>query len=345
MEAFLPLIWFFIAGLTLVLFVILDGVDLGIGVLSLGATDERRDTLLNAIGPLWYANETWLVIAGATLFGAFPLAYSIIFSSMYIPAMMLIFGLMFRAVSIEFLDQSQNKRLWGYCLGVGSLVAILGQGFLLGGLLTNISVAGGSFAGGPWDWLNPMSVLIAVGTLAGYIMLGAAFLVNKVREDARAVNWKILQASSWIAYGFFVLAVILMPIVRTPVSEMWIRQLLRTVISGHQQYIYIMPVLLLIAIFAFIMVFIGSARRTNTRAPYVWSIVLFLSVTSAIVAAIFPFLIPFSITINDAASSTTSLIFMLYGAGAVIPIVIIYNLYVRKVFGGKVNGKEKPAGY
>jgi cytochrome d ubiquinol oxidase subunit II len=344
-ETFLPLTWFFIVGLTLLLFVILDGADLGIGVLSLGAGEARRATLLNAIGPLWYANETWLVIAGAIMFGAFPQAYSIIFSAMYIPAMMLIFGLMFRAVSIEFLDQSQNKRLWGYCLGAGSLLAILGQGFLLGGLLTNVSVANGSFAGGPWDWLSPMSILIAVGTLAGHIMLGASFLVNKVRENAPAGNWRILQASSWIAYGFFVLAVILMPVVRTPVSEMWVRQLLRTVISGGQQYIYIMPVLLLVAIFAFVMVFIGSARRTNAKAPYVWSIVLFLSVISAIVAAIFPFLIPFSVTISSAASSTTSLTFMLYGAGAVLPIVIIYNLYVRKVFGGKVSGEEKQSRY
>ena len=345
MEAFLPLIWFFIVGFTLVLFIILDGADLGIGVLSLGASEERRVTLLNAIGPLWYANETWLVIAGATMFGAFPRAYSVIFSALYIPAMMLIFGLMFRAVSIEFLDHSQNKRLWGYCLGAGSLLAIVGQGFLLGGLLTNISVAGGSFAGGPWDWLNPMSILIAMGTVAGYIMLGASFLVSKVHEDAEAGNWRILQTSSWVAYGFFVLAVILIPLVRTPVSQMWIRQLLRSVISGQQQYIYIMPALLLVAIFGFIMIFVSSARRTNTKAPYVWSIVLLLSVTAAIIAATFPFLIPFSITINDAASSTTSLIFMLYGAGAVIPIVIVYNLYVRKVFGGKVNREEKQAGY
>ncbi|MHB8084576.1 MAG: cytochrome d ubiquinol oxidase subunit II [Dehalococcoidia bacterium] len=341
----MPLVWFFIVGLALALFVILDGADLGIGVLSLGAGEARRATLLNAIGPLWYSNETWLVIAAATMFGAFPRAYSIIFSSMYIPAMMLIFGLMFRAVSIEFLDQSQNKRLWGYCLGAGSLLAILGQGFLLGGLLTNISVANGSFAGGPWDWLNPMSILIALGTLAGYIMLGASFLVNKVRETSPAGNWSILQASSWVAYGFFVLAVILLPIVRTPVSEMWVRQLLRTVISGQEKYLYIMPVLLLVAIFAFVMIFIGSARRTNTKAPYVWTIVLFLSVISAIVAATFPFLIPFSITINNAASSTTSLIFMLYGAGIVLPIVIIYNLYVRKVFGGKISGEEKQSGY
>ncbi len=138
MDAFLPLLWFFITGLTLVFFIILDGADLGVGVLILGANESRRSALLNAIGPLWYANETWLVIAGAIMFGAFPLAYSVIFSSMYIPAMMLIFGLMFRAVSIEFLDHSQKKSLWGSCLGAGSLIAILGQGFLLGGLLTNI---------------------------------------------------------------------------------------------------------------------------------------------------------------------------------------------------------------
>ncbi|MGA2367604.1 MAG: cytochrome d ubiquinol oxidase subunit II [Dehalococcoidia bacterium] len=345
MEAFLPLIWFFIMGVTLVLFIILDGADLGIGVLSLGATEARRATLLDAIGPLWYANETWLVIADAIMFGAFPRAYSVIFSSMYIPAMMLIFGLMFRAVSIEFLDHSQNKRLWGYCLGAGSLLAIVGHGLLLGGLLTNINVAGGSFAGGPWDWLNPMSILIAMGTVAGYIMLGASFLVNKVSGDTGAGNWRVLQASSWVAYGFFVLAVILIPLVRTPTSEMWIRQLLRAIISGRYQYIYIIPALLLVAIFGFVMIFFSSARRTDTKAPYVWSIVLLLSVAAAIIAVIFPFLIPFSITINDAASSTTSLIFMLYGAGAVLPIVIIYNLYVRKVFGGKVKGKEKQSGY
>lgn len=144
MGAFLPLLWYFLLVVTISLFIILDGADLGIGVLCLNEDESRRSAMLATIGPLWYANETWLVVGGATLFGAFPLAYSAVLSSLYIPAMMLLFGLVFRAVSIEFRKHSERKRLWGIAFGIGCLLAILGQGFIIGGLFSNLRIAEGS---------------------------------------------------------------------------------------------------------------------------------------------------------------------------------------------------------
>ncbi len=186
--------------------------------------------------------------------------------------------------------------------------------------------------------------MIALGTLTGYILLAAAFLVNRDREGLQPQNWRILQATSWAAYGFFVLGVILLPLVPTPVSEMWLRHVLSDIISG-QPYIYFMPVLLLAAILGFIMIFVSSAKRKSRRAPYLWTIVVLLIVLAAITVSIFPYLIPFSITIGEAASSTTSLTFMLYGAAIFIPIIIIYNLYVRRVFGRRIEGEKEETGY
>jgi len=330
MAAFLPLLWYFLLVVTMTLFIILDGADLGIGVLSLGAGESRRSAMLAAIGPLWYANETWLVVGGATLFGAFPLAYGVILSSLYIPAMMLLFGLIFRAVSTGFRSHSEHKRLWGIAFGIGCLLAIAGQGFIFGGLFSNLKIEGGSFVGGPWDWLNAWSVIIAVGVLAAYAMMGAAHLVRKTEGNGQIQNRRLLLDSASVALASFVTVIAVMLSGHTPVSLIW----------SKPPQIYFVPLFLLITLLGFIMLLISSRGGKSDKTPYIWAIVVFLGTAAATIGGIFPYLIPFSLSIAQAASPQASLVFMLFGAGVILPIIIVYNFYVHGVFAGKVYGDE-----
>jgi cytochrome d ubiquinol oxidase subunit II len=325
MESVLPLLWYFLLVVSMTLFIILDGADLGIGVLSLRAGESECSRMLAAIGPMWYTNETWLVVGGATLFGAFPLAYSVILSSLYIPAMLLLFGLIFRAVSVEFRSHSEHKRLWSIVFGIGCLIAILGQGFLFGGLLSNLKIEGGSFVGGPWDWLNLTSIVVAIGVLAGYTMIGAAYLVRKTEGSAQIQNRRRLLASAWIALALFAVMVALMLFGIAPVTLPWAR-------SPH---IFLMPLFLLITVVGFAMILL-SAKWQSDKAPYIWAVVVLLSVAATTITGIFPYFIPFSLSIAGAASPQNSLVFMLFGAGIILPIVIFYNLYVHGVFAGKI---------
>ena len=190
MESILPFLWFFLLAGMIVLFVILDGADLGLGIMSLLEPEDRKTRIIDAVGPLWYANETWLVIAGATLFGAFPQVYSLILSSLYVPVMMLIFGLMFRAVSTELRGHARQQRFWNWAFGIGCLLAALGQGFLLGGLLTNPEAIRFS-GGGAWSWLNPISILIALGMAVAYVMIGAARIGQRAEADVPPQVWEL----------------------------------------------------------------------------------------------------------------------------------------------------------
>jgi len=326
MGDFLPLLWYFLLVVTMTLFIILDGADLGIGVLSLNAGESKRSTMLAAIGPMWYANETWLVVGGATLFGAFPLAYGVILSSLYIPAMMLLFGLIFRAVSIEFRSHSERKRLWGIAFGIGCLLAIMGQGFIFGGLFSDLNIRGGSFAGGPWDWLNLGSVIIALGVLAAYAMMGAAHLVRKTEGAVQIQNRRLLLGSASVALTSFVAVIAVMLLGYIPVSLIW----------SKAPYIYLVPLFLLMVLFGFIMLLISSRGGKSDRTPYIWTMVIFLGTAAATICGIFPYFIPFSLSIKQAASPQSSLVFMLFGAGIILPIIIFYNIYVHRVFTGKV---------
>ena len=159
-------------------------MDLGIGILTLFCRDEgRRAAMLNSIGPVWHANLTWLVVLGGLLFGAFPLAYGLILSALYIPLVLMLWGLIFRGVSLDFRGEARSKRPWNLGFGLGSLLAALAQGFILGALVSGFKVEGRAFAGGVWDWLNPLAALVALGVLCAYLLLGATYLILKTEGE------------------------------------------------------------------------------------------------------------------------------------------------------------------
>ncbi|HVO76664.1 MAG TPA: cytochrome d ubiquinol oxidase subunit II [Candidatus Bathyarchaeia archaeon] len=335
MESVPAYLWFALFNISLALFVILDGADLGVGALFLAAREPERSAMAEAIGPLWYANETWLVIAGTALFGAFPLAYSVILSALYIPVMMLIFGLMLRAVSVEFRNHSAHKAFWGAAFGAGSLLAILGLGCVFGGILGSPRVENGLYAGGPWDWLNVPSCLIAAGTAAACIMLGAASLVRTTEGAFLNRSWRLLQVAASVAAGLYVASLAVLPLARTQVADAW----------AEPPRVFLVPFFLLAGAFCLVMTLSNSLRRTNERAPLRWSAAVILSSWGAALAAAFPCFVPYSVSIAGAAAPRSSLLFMLIGAGAVYPVIIAYNVYIRAVFSAKVSGDEPRSKY
>jgi cytochrome d ubiquinol oxidase subunit II len=328
MDNALPYLWFFLLDVTLVLFVILDGAGLGIGVLSLAAREKERSVMAAAVGPLWYANETWLVIAGAVLFGAFPAAYAVVLSSLYVPAMMLVFGLMLRAVSAEFRDHGSRTSFWGAAFGIGCLVAILGLGFIFGGVAGTLRMENGSFAGGPWDWLNGLSIVFAASTLVGFVMLGAAYLVRTAEGEVQMRARRLLRGAAPAAFALFIAAFVIMQLAHKGLSATWARPPRAAAVSFF----------LAAGAVSAAMLVRSSVRGRDGRAPFAWSVALFLCAAGTMIAATFPYLLPLSLSIADAASPRMSLAFMLIGAGAILPIIVGYNIYIRRVFARKIHG-------
>ncbi len=218
----LPALWFFTIALEIGLYLMLDGADLGIGILSLFTrTEKSRGLMMHVIGPIWDANETWLVVAGGTLFGAFPHAYGIILSALYVPVMILIFGLILRAASFEFYGFAVRKRVWGRLFGLGSLIAAIGQGLLAGGLVSGIAVANGYFAGGAFDWATPVTFALTFGVIVAYLCTGWAYLLRRRTPHTAALPAAAKRivypaALALLAAAFAIVTLILLPYMVPP---------------------------------------------------------------------------------------------------------------------------------
>jgi cytochrome bd ubiquinol oxidase subunit II len=313
-RMFLIDIWLVFLGLFLTFYVVLDGFDLGIGVLSLFVRErERRGIMVASLSSVWDANETWLVVLGGALFGAFPLVYGIVLNALYLPVIVMIFALIFRGVAFEFREQSR-QRLWDFSFGMGSLLAALCQGFVLGGLISGPTVQDGRFAGGPFDWFSPFSVLVALGVLFGYVLLGATYLIVKTEGDAQEHGVR----TAWIAGALMLLAAagvsIWTPIRYPFVADKWFGH---GIISA-----FVIPPIF--ALFCAAMLARGLRKRQE-YAPFVWSIGIFLASLIGLASSLYPYLVPRSVTAVEAAADSLTLVFMMLGIGLLIPVMITYN--------------------
>jgi cytochrome d ubiquinol oxidase subunit II len=323
MSSTLSYVWYFLFLVPLILFVILDGADLGLGIISLARSKPERAKLIDSIGPLWYANETWLVVAVATLFGAFPLAYSLVLSSLYVPMMLVVFGVILRAASAEFRSHTGNKDFWSIVFGVGCLLAVLGQGFLLGGLLSNLKIQNNIYQGGVWGWFGSTTVVTALAVIAAYVMLGALQTAKKQETD-KALKLKALRGIIVTSFILFVVAAVLLAMQ-----------------ADFRKYAWTLPHILFVLFFAvtaisgYLILMLTSARTTMRNTSYSWVIVILLSFFGVIFSATFPYLVPFSISVIDAAAPQRTQVFMLPGVGAVLFLIIVYNVYVKRVFMGE----------
>lgn len=331
LNYFLPQVWFGILALFLFLYVMLDGFDLGVGILSLTAsTEERRSILMTSLSNIWDANETWLILMGGGLFGAFPLAYGTILTALYIPILLMIFGFIFRGVAFEFREQANRKLFWNLAFGGGSFLAALGQGFALGGVFAGIKVdESGHFIGTTWDWLNFPSIVVALTLIQGYVLIGSTYLIWKTSGELQATHYKTAK----LAAVTTLIGAILITI-STPVFYEYARNRL-----FHQPQIYIFALIPLLGALL-IWLLLQSLNKKEERAPFIWAILIFLLTFIGLALVVFPYIIPTQITIYEAAADPSALVFMLIFIGGLIPVMLFYNIYQYVVFRGKVTGGE-----
>jgi cytochrome d ubiquinol oxidase subunit II len=331
LAKFLPQVWFFILGLFLFLYVLLDGFDLGVGILSLTSGDEeRRGILMTSLGNVWDANETWLVLMGGALFGAFPLAYATILNALYLPAVVMVVGLILRAVSFEFRENADNKLVWNVTFGVGSFLAALGQGFALGTVFEGITVdAEGHFAGGIWDWLTWRSVIVALTLVQAYVLVGSTYLILKTTGELQKTHYRTATLAAWTTLAGAIFITVTTPVFSTQIRE--------RLLEPPLLYIFgIIPVLGLVLVG----LLLRSLNRKEESTPILWTFMLFALSFIGLGFVIFPQIIPPSVTIYEAAAAPSSLVFMLTFVGFLIPILLFYNIYNYIVFRGKISGEN-----
>ncbi len=325
LQPHLPLIWAGIIGLAVAMYVILDGFDLGIGMLTpFAETNGDRDQMINSVAPFWDGNETWLVMGGVGLLVAFPPAYAVVMPAMYLPVIVMLLALVFRGVAFEFRVVSRSKTLWNAAFAAGSTLAGFCQGLILGGMIQGIRVENGEYAGGPFDWATPFAVLCGLGVVAGYALLGATWLVMKtegpVSERARVHARSLLLAT----LGAMALVSLWTPWLFASIAERWFTL---------PNLLYLAPVPILTGLAA-LAVWRGLGRG-HSALPFLATIALFLLGFLGLVISWFPYLVPPSLTIHDAAAAPSSQMFMLAGAAVLLPLIIAYTAGVYWVFRGK----------
>ncbi|GHA83336.1 ubiquinol oxidase subunit II, cyanide insensitive [Algimonas arctica] len=324
--------WAFLLALAVFIYVVLDGFDLGLGILYPFYPIKRdRDLLMNTVAPVWDGNETWLVLGGGGLFAAFPMAYSIIMPALYVPIMTMLLALVFRGVAFEYRWRTKRwLKYWDAAFIGGSVVAAFSQGIALGALVQGVEVSGRAYAGGWWDWLTPFSLLCGAAVVIGYALLGATWLIMKtdgpVQDRARKLAW---------GFGLATIACIAAVSIATPFLD-----------SVYYNRWFEMPGLLISApvpvAVLIITVLMFSSLRTHRHEyrPFILSLILFALCFVGLGISIFPDLIPPNVTILDAATPYNSQIFMFVGAVIMLPLILSYTAYAYYVFRGKTDPDE-----
>lgn len=322
-----PLIWAGLIAFALLAYVVLDGFDLGVGILFPYIKGQaERDQMMNSVAPVWDGNETWLVLAGGGLFAVFPLAYSIIMPALYIPIFLMLLALVFRGVAFEFRFKERGKtNFWDFAFAGGSTVAAFAQGMVLGGVVEGIAIEGRSYAGGPWDWFSPFAVLTGLALVVGYALLGATWLILKAEGEVQA------RARRY-APRLLILVLAAMVVLSVWTATLHEYYLQRWLVWPDRLYTLIVPVLVL----AFTFGLFDGLRLGRPLKPYLCTVGLFVVSYIGLVMSLFPYLVPPSVTLWDAAAPDKSLQFLLVGSVVLIPTILAYTAYSYWVFRGKV---------
>ena len=323
----LPVLLALTLGFTVVMYVVLDGFDLGIGMLFPFYPQEAdRDLVMNSVAPFWDGNETWLVLGGVTLWAAFPKAFGVILPAVYMPVIVLLLALIFRGVAFEFRWVAKpHHRKWDIAFATGSTLAAFAQGLVLGGILEEIPVRDGQFAGTPWWWLSPFTVMCGAGVTVGYALLGATWLLLKtsgpVEERARRLALPLLLA----LLAFIAVVSIWTPLQFPRIRERWF---------GFPNTLLLAPVPAATLLFAWLCWW--GIRRKGAVLPFVSATMIFLLAFVGLVVSNVPYLVPPVMTVWDAASHPTTQIFYLVGAAILIPLILGYTAVVFYLFRGKL---------
>lgn len=321
----LTLIWAGIIGFGIMMYVLMDGFDLGQGILFPFAPNEKaRDTMMNSVAPIWDGNETWLVLGGAGLLAAFPLVYSIFLPALYIGVFLMLAGLIFRGIAFEFRFKAKtSKYLWSWSFAVGSMVASFAQGAVVGAYIQGFETQGFVYSGGALDWLTPFTVITGLGLVAGYALLGSTWLILKTEGELQEWAYKITPK---LLIGLLVVLAIVC--VYTP----FVDPLVQTLWFDSISLIWILPVLALYCAF----IVFRSVKKKQDGMPFVATMGIFLFSYLGLLVSKWPYIVPPNFTIYDAASAYNSQLFLLLGFLFVIPIILVYTSWTYWVFRGKV---------
>jgi cytochrome d ubiquinol oxidase subunit II len=321
--------WVVILAVSILLYVLLDGFDLGIGILfGLTGNEERRRAMLSAVAPIWDGNETWLVVAGVVLWGAFPNVYATLFSAFYLPLLLMLAGLILRGVAFEYRYKTQRLRwVWDAAFAGGSLVAAFIQGMTVGALLEGLPIADGQYTGGEFGWFSPFAVLCAVGLCLGYSLLGACWLLKKCEADIRDAAYRLIPCLAVGLLTFLVVVFVYALAENLQVMHRWL----------ERPNLFIFPAIGIIAA----LVAASSVRRRRDGLPFYMVALIFVAAFGTLAISFWPYMIPFSITIAEGAAPHSSLAFMFWGEGLfVFPLMLLYTVISYTVFRGKVRSSE-----
>jgi cytochrome d ubiquinol oxidase subunit II len=329
----LAFIWAFLIAFAVLAYVIFDGFDLGIGILFPFFHEEHdRDVMMNTVAPVWDGNETWLVLGGGGLFAVFPLAYAIVMPALYVPLIAMLLALVFRGVAFEFRWRAKRqgqRNLWDIGFSGGSIAAAFSQGIALGALVQGIPVANRAYAGGWWDWLTPFSLLTGVALVVGFALLGATWLILKTMGELQEKAYIWAWRTGIATIGLIGVVSLWTPFLEAEYAARWF---------AWPAILYSLPVPLLVAACA-----LALARGLSQRwhaVPFFASIGLFVLSYIGLGISFYPYIVPPSVTIWDAAAPDSSLKFLLVGAVVLIPIILAYTAYAYWVFRGKVDAES-----
>lgn len=328
MDFDLPTIWLMVILFAVTMYVIMDGFDLGIGILFPFVQNEHdRDVMMNTVAPVWDGNETWLVLGGAGLLAAFPLAYAVVLSALYQPIILMLLGLIFRGVAFEFRFKApeQERAIWDKAFIGGSIVAAFCQGMILGAYLNGISMEGNTFSGNTFDWLSPFALFTGFGVTVAYALLGSTWLIMKTEGE---LQQRILQLTRpLLALVVIALTVVSIwtPLAHPAIANRWFS-------LPNLYYLSVVPVLVAASLYSLL----HELKTSNDKRPFISALIIVLLGLIGLAISIWPHIIPPAITIWDAAAPVSSLKFTLVGTLVIVPVILGYTIWSYYVFRGKV---------
>ncbi|MBA2238422.1 MAG: cytochrome d ubiquinol oxidase subunit II [Lysobacter sp.] len=328
MEYWLPVIWFGVIGFGVLMYVLLDGFVLGLGILAPFAEDEAQlDHMMNTAAPIWDGNETWLVMGGAGLLAAFPKAYAVVLSALYLPVLLMLIALIFRGVAFEFRFKAvRAKGAWGAAFALGSMAAAFSQGVILGALVEGMPLQGGQYLGGIFDWFSPFSMLTGTAVVFGYALLGSSWLILKTEGRMQLVARTLTRPLVLVVVAFMGLVSAWLPFLDSRIMGRWFE-------SGNFWWLAPVPLLALVNAFALWRAVMREGRDT---APFILTLSFFALGFAGLVVGVWPNIVPPSLSIWEAASPPSSQGFVMAGLVVLLPAILGYTWWSYSVFKGKI---------
>jgi cytochrome d ubiquinol oxidase subunit II len=321
----MAMFWIAVLAISILLYVLLDGFDLGTGMLfGVARGEPQRHAMISAVAPIWDGNETWLVVSGVILWGAFPIVYSIVMSAFYLPVLLMLAGLILRGVAFEFRRKTERMRwIWNASFAGGSLVAAFMQGLMVGALVEGLPLADGRYVGGEFGWLSPFAVFCGIGLCIGYALLGACWLVRKCEGEVREEAFRLIPYLSLGLLAFLAVVFTYSLVEKFAVMNLWL----------ERPYLFVFPVIGALAT----IVLAASVRHRLDGPPFAMVALIFVSAFATLAISFWPYMIPFAITVAEAAAPYSTLAFMFWGAGLfVYPLMLLYTAISLSVFRGKI---------